>query len=281
MRQLVEESISPRNRDEQEIVGYRDVLNTIHESFEHIPLKSEIILQLYRDLLAYTDKTFGGKFKSTHNYISETHAEGSSFTRFSPLESFETPMAVDAICASNRQALENQVIDLLILVPIFICDFLCIHPFNDGNGRMSLLLTTLLLYQSGFTLGKYINLEQKIESTKDTYYDVLGKVSFRWHEGGNDYTPFIKYFLGIVLNCYRDLDTRLGSMDDKRTPYKNVRTTVENTLVIFPKFQILELCPSIGISSVEATLKRLKEEGFIIRQGSGWSTTYVRNPNNV
>jgi Fic family protein len=278
MRQLVEKRTAPRNRDEQEIVGYRDVLNTIHESYVHIPLKSEIILQLHRDLLAYTEKTFGGKFKNTQNYINETHTDGSTFTRFTPLEPFETPPAVDAICLSYRQALEKQVIDPLILVPIFICDFLCIHPFNDGNGRMSRLLTTLLLYQSGFTVGKYISIEQKIEKTKDAYFEVLGKVSSGGLECENNYTPFIKYFLGIVLNCYRDLESRLGSVDRKSTPYEIVRKAVENTLGIFTKAQILDLCPSIGSSSVEAALKRLKEEGFILRQGSGRSTTYVRNP---
>ncbi|MEA5031565.1 MAG: Fic family protein [Sphaerochaeta sp.] len=281
MRQLVGEMTTPRNRDEQEIVGYRDVLNMIHESYEHIPLKRDIILQLHRNLLAYTDKTFGGKFKNTQNYINELHADGSSFIRFIPLAPFETPIAVDAICANYRQSLDKQVLDPLLLVPIFICDFLCIHPFNDGNGRMSRLLTTLLLYQSGFFVGKYISIEQKIEKTKDTYYDVLGKVSRGWHEGENDYVPFIKYFLGIVLNCYRDLEDRLGSVDRKSTPYEIVRTAVGNTLGVFTKAQILELCPSIGSSSVEAALKRLKEEGFILRQGGGRSTAYVRNPDHT
>jgi Fic family protein len=281
MKQLVEDRTTPRTRDEQEIVGYRDVQNTIHESYEHIPLKGDIILQLHRDLLAYTDKTFGGKFKDTQNYINETHADGSSFTRFTPLEPFETPEAVHSICTSYQDALAKQVVDPLILIPIFICDFLCIHPFNDGNGRMSRLLTTLLLYQSGFMVGKYISIEQKIEKTKDTYYDVLGKVSSGWYEGRNDYTSFIKYFLGIVLSCYRDLEERLGSVDQKSTPYEIVRKAVDSTLGVFSKTQILELCPSIGSSSVEAVLKRLKEEGYILRQGSGRNTAYVRNPDHT
>ncbi len=279
MRQLVEEKTAPRNRDEQEIAGYRDVLNTIHTSYEYIPLKSEIILQLHRDLLAYTDRIFGGKFKNTQNYIHETHADGSSLIRFTPLEPFKTPQAVQEICLGYQQALFKQVVDPLILIPIFICDFLCIHPFNDGNGRMSRLLTTLLLHKSGFMVGTYISLEQKIEKTKDTYYDVLGKVSRGWHEGENDYTPFIKYFLGIVLNCYRDLESRLGSVDRKSSPYDLVRKAIGDTLGVFSKTQILERCPSIGSSSVEAALKRLKEEGFILRQGNGRSTTYVRNSN--
>lgn len=281
MKQLVEDRTTPRTRDEQEIVGYRDVLNMIHESYEHIPLKGDVILQLHRDLLAYTDKTFGGKFKNTQNYINETHADGSSFTRFTPLEPFETPEAVDTICTSYRDALAKQVVDPLILVPIYICDFLCIHPFNDGNGRISRLLTTLLLYQSSFMVGKYISIEQKIERAKDSYYDVLGKVSSGWQEGKNDYTSFIKYFLGIVLSCYRDLEERLGSLDRKSTPYEIVRKAVDNTLGVFTKAQILQLCPSIGSSSVEAALKRLKEEGCILRQGSGRNTAYVKNPDHV
>ena len=176
MKQLVEDRTTPRTRDEQEIVGYRDVLNTIHESYEHIPLKGDVILQLHRDLLSSSDKTFGGKFKNTQNYLNETHADGNSFARFTPLEPFETPRAIDAICTSYRDALDRQVVDPLILIPIFICDFLCIHPFNGGNGRMSRLFSTLLLYQSGFMVGKYVSIEQEIARTKDTYYHVAGQI---------------------------------------------------------------------------------------------------------
>jgi len=278
MRQLVEDRTTPRNRDEQEIAGYRDILNTIHGSFEYIPLKSDVILQLHRDLLAYTEKSFGGKFKNTQNFINELREDGSSFTRFTPTEPFETPQAVQDICENYRKAIEKHVIDPLILIPIFICDFLCIHPFNDGNGRMSRLLTTLLLYKSGFMVGKYISVEQKIEKTKDVYYEVLGRVSEGWHEEKNDYTSFIKYFLGVVLNCYKDFESRIGSVDRKSSPYDIVRKAVGDTLGIFTKVQILELCPSIKSSSVEAALKKLKEEKYILRQGGGRSTTYVKNP---
>lgn len=277
MKQLVGEKTAPLNRDEQEIAGYRDVLKTIHENYENIPLKSSVVLQLHRDLLAYSDKTFGGKFKNTQNYISELYANGSSRVRFTPFAPFETPPAIETICNNYREALANQVVDPLILIPIFIGDFLCIHPFNDGNGRISRLLTTLLLYQSGFMVGKFISIEQKIEKTKELYYDTLGEISKGWHEGENDYTPFIKYILGIILACYRDLESRLTSVTPKETSYEIVRAAVSNTLGKFTKGQILELCPTIGSSSVEAALKRLTEEGFILREGSGRSTTYVRS----
>lgn len=278
MKQLMEHRTEPRTRDEQEITGYRDVLNTIHESYEYIPLKGDVILQLHRDLLSYTDKAFGGMFKNTQNYINEIHADGGSVTRFIPLEPFETPMAVEAICRSYCDARAKQVVDTLILIPIFICDFLCIHPFNDGNGRISRLLTTLLLYQSGFMVGRYISIEEKIERTKDTYYNILRIVSSLWYQGGNDYTPFIKYFLGILLNSYRDLEDRLGAVDRKSSPYEIVRNAVDSTLGLFTKAQILDLCPSIRSSSVEAALKRLKDEGYIRSQGRGRSTAYVRDP---
>ena len=264
MRQLVKERTAPRNRDEQEIAGYRDILNTIHESYEHIPLKSEIILQLHRDLLKYTSLSFGGQYKNTQNYISESLADGTVTTRFAPLAPFETPQAVNDICSSYQEALNKQVIDPLILIPIYICDFLCIHPFNDGNGRMSRILTTLRLYKSGYLVGRYISVEKKIEQTKETYYDVLGQISVRWYEGGNDYTPFIKYFLGIILNCYKDFEKRIGSIDTRSTPYSIVKKAVSDRLGVFTKMEILEQCPSIKSSSVEAALKKLKEEGYII-----------------
>ncbi|MFA7370911.1 MAG: Fic family protein [Sphaerochaetaceae bacterium] len=273
LKQLVEEKTTPRNRDEQEIIGYRDILNTIHESYEHIPLKKEAILQLHRDLLAYSDKTFGGKFKSTQNYIEEIAQDGRRSISFTPLTPLETPMAIETICTGYQEACDQQAIDPLILIPIFIGDFLCIHPFNDANGRISRLLTTLLLYKSGFMVGRYISIEKKIEETKGVYYDVLKKISQNWHEGQNDYTPFTKYLLEIVLSCYRDLENRLV----KRSAYETVRMAVSETLGIFTKREILEQCPSVGSSSVEAALKKLTEEEYILRHGAGRSTTYVRS----
>lgn len=162
MKQLFKDKTTPRNRNEDEIMGYRDVLNTIHESYEYIPIRSSYILQLHKELLKKSGASYGGKFKNVQNYINETQPDGSASTRFTPVSPHETPEAIDNICIAYEQALASEEIDALIVIPSFICDFLCIHPFNDGNGRMSRLLTLLLLYKNGYEVGKYISVEKHI-----------------------------------------------------------------------------------------------------------------------
>lgn len=225
MGQLCKNKTTPKNRDEEEIMGYRDVLNTIHESYEYIPIKATYILQLHRDLYKYSAKEIGGRYKVSDNVIEETREDGTKIVRFEPLKAYETPGAIDAICESYNKTIDSYDIDSLILIPIFINDFLCIHPFSDGNGRMSRLLTTLLLYRSGYVVGKYISLESIIEKTKVKYYDVLEKCGRGWHEGANDANPFIKYILGIILAAYRDLDSRIDIVEDKLPALDQVRFT--------------------------------------------------------
>ena len=209
IRSLVADKTMPRNRDEEEIMGYRDVLNTVHENYEHIMLTSHIVLQLHRDLYAYSHKSIGGKFKNVQNSIIERLADGSEVERFKPLAPYETPNAIDAICHSINAVLQDKSVDPLLVIPVFIHDFLCIHPFNDGNGRMSRLLTTLLLYQNGYMIGKFISLEQKIERTKDSYYTALAQSGEGWHSGDEDVVPFVKYMLRIILATYRDFESRI------------------------------------------------------------------------
>ena len=192
IKKLVEEKTAPKNRDEKEILGYRNVLNTIHDSHEYISVSKNHILQLHRDLLQPAGISHGGNFKNVQNYIKETKPDGTEVVRFTPLAPYETPEAIEMICNSFRDTLAMETVDPLILIPAFICDFLCIHPFNDGNGRMSRLLTLLLLYKCGYEVGKYISIEKQIETTKDVYYDVLQEIDHGWHEEENDPTPFIK-----------------------------------------------------------------------------------------
>ena len=277
IKQLCEEKTTPRNRDEEEISGYRDALSIIHENYEYIPLTSNYILQLHEILYSHSGRGIGGRFKNVQNYISETHADGSSLVRFVPMTPYATPEAISAICDSYNRAIDDGSVDPLLLIPIFINDFLCIHPFNDGNGRMSRLLTTLLLYRSGYVVGRYISLEAKIERNKDIYYDVLQIASTGWHDGENDPIPFIKYILGIILSAYRDFEDRLSVVDEKLPAVELVRRAAQKKIGKFTKSEIMELCPSIKKASVENSLKKLVEAGEITRHSSGKNTFYTRN----
>lgn len=276
IQQLCMDKTTPRNRDEEEIMGYRDVLNTIHESYEYIPIRSSYILQLHRDLYKYSEKSIGGRYKNTQNVIAETAPDGTQTVRFMPLDPYETPGAIDAICESFNQVIDSCVIDPLVLIPIFINDFLCIHPFNDGNGRMSRLLTTLLLYRCGYVVGRYISIESKIEKTKSKYYDVLEQCGIDWHEGNNNPNPFIKYLLGIILSTYRDFESRINLTDDKIPALEQVRNAINEKIGKFTKSEIMELVPTIGKASIENSLKSLVEENFIERHGKGKATFYTR-----
>lgn len=277
IKELYREKTTPKNRDEQEIAGYRDVLNTIHENYEYIPLTSNYIFQLQRDLYKYSEKSIGGRFKNTQNYIAETYSDGTQKVRFMPLGPYETPGAVNEICESFNMAVDSCDIDTLILIPYFINDFLCIHPFSDGNGRMSRLLTSLLLYRCGYVVGKYISIESKIEKTKSVYYDVLAQSSAGWHEGKNDPTPFIKYILGIILSSYRDFENRFDLFDEKLSAFETVRRAINEKVGRFTKSEIMELVPSVGKTSVENSLKKLVDDGVIERHGTGKSTFYTRD----
>lgn len=276
IRDLVLKKIKPKNRDEEEILGYQDVLSTIHESYEFIPLTPEIILQFHRDLFKYADKSIGGKFKNTQNYISETLQNGKTFVRFTPLKPYETPNAIEMICKSYNREIDKGEINSLILIPSFIHDFLCIHPFNDGNGRMSRLLTTLLLYKLGYVVGRYISLEEKIEKTKNIYYDVLEKSGVGWHENKEDTGYFIKYILGIILSAYRDFEARVDIFDDKASALEQVQYAINQKIGKFTKSEIMELVPTISRASVENSLRELVDKNVIERKGKGRATFYVK-----
>lgn len=277
VKQLCEEKTAPRNRDEEEITGYRDVLAVIHDSYEYIPLTVNYILQLHQMLYRYSGRGIGGRFKNVQNYISEKRADGSTFIRFTPLEPFETPGAMERLCEAYQKAVDDGRVDQLLLIPIFINDFLCIHPFNDGNGRMSRLLTTLLLYRGGYAVGRYVSLENKIERTKEVYYNALYSSSQLWHEGGNDPVPFVKYILGIVLAAYRDFEDRVALVDEKLPALELVRRAARKKVGKFTKSEIMELCPAISRASVENSLKKLVDAGELTRHGTGRTTFYTRN----
>ena len=276
VKQLMAEKTAPKNRNEQEIAGYRDVLNVIHESFDAIPLTPNYILQLHKMLYSHMNNPMAGRTKSVQNYISATYPDGHAETLFTPLSPFETPDALNKICEEYNRVIGNMEVEPLIAIPVFIHDFLCIHPFNDGNGRMSRLLTTLLLYRNGFYVGKYISLEAKIAKNKDLYYDTLGQAQVGWHEGNEDNVPFIKYLLGTILAAYKDFEERFSLIEEKLLAIEIVRKATQIKIGRFTKQDIRELCPSLSISSIEGALKKLVEAEELKREGNSKNTCYYR-----
>ena len=276
IRQLVAEKTAPRNRSEQEIAGYRDALSVIHESFDAIPVTRNYILQLHKILYSHTNNPLAGQTKNVQNYISATWPDGHTEILFTPLSPFETPPALDQICVEYDRVIGNLELEPLIAIPVFIHDFLCIHPFNDGNGRMSRLLTTLLLYRSGFYVGRYISLEAKIAKNKDLYYEALGASQHGWHESCDDSVPFIKYLLGTILAAYRDFADRFALVEQKLPALETVRLAVQQKIGRFTKQDIRELCPALSLSSVEGALRKMVADGELSREGAGKSTQYIR-----
>ena len=276
IKQLVTEKTTPKNRNEQEITGYRDVLNIIHESFDTIPITKNYILQLHKILYSHMNNPIAGKTKTVQNYISTTYPDGHVETLFTPLNPTDTPIALENICNEYNRIIGNMEVEPLIAIPTFIHDFLCIHPFNDGNGRMSRLLTTLLLYRCGFYVGKYISLEAKIEKNKDLYYASLNDSQHNWHDGNDNKVPFIKYILGTILAAYKDFEERFNLIETKKSALEIVREATYIKIGKFTKQDIKELCPSLSISSIEGALRKLIALGEINRVGNGKNICYYR-----
>ena len=217
-----------------------------------------------------------GQTKNVQNYISASYPDGHTEILFTPLAPYETPEALDRICQEYNRVIGNMEVEPLLAIPVFIHDFLCIHPFNDGNGRMSRLLTTLLLYRSGFFVGKYISLEAKIAKNKDLYYQALSQCQDGWHDGKEDVVPFIKYLLSTILAAYKDFETRFALVEEKLPAVEIVRKATMEKIGRFTKQDIRELCPSLSLSSVEGSLRKLVTSGEIKKEGTGRSTVYFR-----
>ena len=278
IRQLVEEKTTPRNRDEQEIAGYRDVLSIIHESFDAIPITQNYILQLHKILYSHMNNPLAGRTKSVQNYITAIYPDGHVETLFTPLAPYETPEALDRICEEYNRVIGNMELEPLIAIPVFIHDFLCIHPFNDGNGRMSRLLTLLLLYKSGYIVGKYISIEKLIEKSKDTYYEQLQASSYRWHENENDYEPFVEYYLGVIIAAYKEFSSRVQTLiESGMSKPERIREVIRKHIGKITKSQIMEKCPDISDTTIQRTLTELLKNNEIIKLSGGRYTSYVCN----
>lgn len=278
LKKLVMDKTTPKSRAEQEIAGYRDVLNTIHENYDYVQPKPGIILQLHRDLYRFMGPDAGGKFKITDNIIAEVDSSGNRRVRFQPVPAWETPVAIENLCKAFDETLQNEMIDPLIVIPMFVLDFLCIHPFSDGNGRMSRLLTLLLLYRSGYIVGKYISIEKLIETTKETYYEALQASSVGWHEDENDYIPFIKYMLGVVVASYREFSSRVKLITTAGLSKSDrIGEIIKQTVGTITKAEIMKKCPDISQITIQRALIDLQEQEKIIKIGGGRYTRYTWN----
>ena len=278
LKKIVMNKTTPKGRSEREIAGYRDVLNTIHENYDYIPVRPGMILQLHRDLYKFSNAAIGGNYKNSDNIIAEELTDGTTRVRFQPVSAWETPEAIDNLCNAFQSVIDDPELDPLLLIPMFILDFLCIHPFSDGNGRMSRLMTLLLLYRSGYIVGKYISIEKLIADTKETYYEALQESSENWHEGNNDYLPFVRYMLGVILAAYREFSSRVEVLITKGLSKPGrVREIIRTTTGKITKSQIMSMCPDISQKTVERALKELLDNQEIIKIGGGRYTSYTWN----
>ncbi|MDE7266238.1 MAG: Fic family protein [Lachnospiraceae bacterium] len=278
LKKIVLDKTMPKSRNECEIAGYRDVLNTIHENNEHIPVKSSFILQLHRDLYKFENSGIGGMFKSADNIIEEEDADGNKLIRFNPVAAWETPESVDRLCEAYNDAVNNTEADALLLIPMFILDFLCIHPFRDGNGRMSRLLTILLMYKSEYIVGKYISIEKLIETTKGSYYAALRESSDKWHEEENDYEPFVVYILGVIVAAYRDFFDRTRLIEEKKIAKPNrVEEEIKNNIGTITKTELMQRVTGVSQTTIQRTLTELVRQRKINKIGNGRYTKYAWN----
>ena len=278
LKLIVRNKTTPRSRSEREIAGYRDVLTTIHENYAYIPIRPGMILQLHRDLYKFSGMSIGGSFKNADNVIAEELPDGTKRVRFQPMPAWETPEAMDSVCSAINDAINDPELDDLLLIPMFILDFLCIHPFNDGNGRMSRLLTLLLLYRTGYPIGKYISIEKLIADSKDSYYEALQDSSENWHEGGNDYLPFARYLLGVFIAAYREFEERAEILlEAGNSSTSRIRRIIRASTGRITKAELMEQCPDISQVTVQRALKSLLDSGDILKISGGRYTSYTWN----
>ena len=270
------EGISTNDTRLEEIYGYREVLDIIHENYDNIEFTKNNILTLHNRLYSYSGESHKGKFKTMDNSIVEVNSLGQKKVRFQPVSAFETEIYIDRMIEAYNEAVSLEIPPLL-LIPTVIHDFLCIHPFADGNGRMSRLLTLLLLYKNGFFVGKYISLEMIIEETKDIYYEELQASSEDWHDGTSDELPFIRYMLSVIYKAYSQCDERFKLIAEKSiTSSDRVMKIFDNSLEPLSKSDIVVLCPDISQRTIERALKELKDSGLIKQLGSGRATKYIK-----
>lgn len=274
---IVNQKSAPLNHNEAEIAGYRDALNEIHLGYEHIDFRERDILRLHEIMMSFAGYEYGGKYKTDDNVILEIDSDGNRRVRFRPIPANETQVAMEQLELAYMEARNDANINQLLLIPCVILDFLCIHPFRDGNGRMSRLLSLLLLYKNGFDAGKYVSFEEQINNYKAYYYEALKQSSGDWETNNNSYFPFIENFLSSLYMCYKELDKRFAVVNGKKITKKaRIEATVLNSLTPISKAEICKILPDVSPTTVEAVLGTMIKSGSIKRIGASRSTRYIK-----
>lgn len=277
IRSIIAGDTAPKGHSEEEIVGYRNCLDLIHGHYDEIELDEITVLELHARLMELSLVPYAGEYKTENNVISEEFADGTRRVRFTPPPADETENHMRQLLLAYKSAIQDASIPFLILVPCFILDFLCIHPFQDGNGRMSRLLTQLVLHKNGYCVGRYVSMEERINKDKESYYLALAKSSEKWSLGRNDYMPFAEFFLRILSDSYSELAFRIPlAADRKQGKAERVTTLVTRSLTALSKRDICDRLPDVSQTTVEATLAKLLKEGRIRKLGQGRSTKYIR-----
>ena len=278
IKAIVNQSSAPLNHNEAEIAGYRDALNEVHSNHDFIDFSLRDILRLHEIMMSQAGYEYAGQYKSSDNLIMEIDADGKRKVRFTPTSAAETPQAMEQLVLAYMDAKDNANINQLLLIPCVILDFLCIHPFRDGNGRMSRLLSLLLLYKCGFDAGKYVSFEEQINKYKNLYYEALRLSSIQWENNTNDYFPFVENFLSMLYMCYKELDKRFAVVNGKRiTKHARIEATLLNSLAPLSKAEICAILPDVSPTTVEAVLGQMVKRGQIIKLGSARNIKYLRN----
>ncbi len=277
INEIVNRSSAPLNHNEEEIVGYRDALNLVHNNYQNLSFSETNILSLHKTMLRIAKAHVAGKYKEHDNAIMETKADGTRSVRFTPISAGETKEATNQLVLAYMDARDNSNINQLLLIPCVILDFLCIHPFSDGNGRMSRLLTLLLLYNAGFDAGKYISFEEQINKAKGHYYESLRKSSVSWHDNKNDYFFFVENFLITLFTCYKELDKRFATVNSKKVnKTSRIEATILNSILPISKKEISDILPDVSVTTIETVLGKMLKEGRILKIGEGKNTKYIR-----
>jgi Fic family protein len=269
LKKLMEERTAPETRSEQAIAGYRDVLNTIHTRHEDIELSTGVVRQFHRDLFTYTSSR-GGDWTSTGNDMIEEPPDGTEVVRFETVSPHRTPEYMKTLHDRFDRAWRASEVDPLLLIAAYVLDFLCVHPFRDGNGRMARLLTLLLLYKADYGVGQYISLEMLVEDSRESYYDALYRSSQGWHEAEHTLHPWTDYFLGTLLAAYEAFEDRVGELRTQRgAKTQRILDAVDDLPDGFKTRDVEELCPSVSRSLIRKVFDELKEQGKIKAEGRG------------